>query len=86
MITSKLQMVLYLPDRDREQKGIIRDGVPCGIVSEELVYLSGDGELAALSGLLFRHIQAVSLTVPDDILHTQPNDIANTHPKIRLCC
>ena len=43
MIADKLEVVLNLSDGQGEQKGIIRDLVRGGVVSEELVHLAGDG-------------------------------------------
>jgi hypothetical protein len=79
-------MVLNLSCADGEQKVGVRDLVRVCVASQEAVYLIGYGEPPLLPGLLFYHVQAVSVAISHDVCHVKTQNVSNAHPQIGLGC
>lgn len=82
IITDYLQLPLNRPLCQREDDGIGRDPVVQTIAADKLIEGQRHSEHSGLSGFLLRDGQPVPLTVADDVIQPQPDDVRDPQAQI----
>lgn len=84
IVADELEVVLYLPNRDGEQKVSVGQLVALGVVAEEIVHRFGNRECAPLPGLLLHGVQPPTVAVPDDVCHPHVQNVTHPHTEVRF--
>ena len=84
-IAYSFKMFLYSAYGDREHALIGRNVMFSTISAEEVIHSIGNGKRSLFPGLFLNNVESVSVSIPNDIIQFQLEDIANAHSKICFC-